>query len=106
VTEYVARHDPEAVTEAMNRVCEAIDTYPESESFPMKAIKIQVPDKMLRKLPKSQAERKEVVRLGLQRFTARRRKKAHSVVENTFGAVTVRKHPRIEHLIDQTKYGD
>ena len=29
VTEYVARHDPETVTEAMNRVCEAIDTYPD-----------------------------------------------------------------------------
>lgn len=29
VTEYVARHDPEAVTEAMNRVCESIDTYPD-----------------------------------------------------------------------------
>jgi metal-responsive CopG/Arc/MetJ family transcriptional regulator len=29
VTEYVARHDPEAVTEAMNRVCEAVDTRPE-----------------------------------------------------------------------------
>jgi len=26
VTEYVARHDPEAVTEAMNRVCESVDT--------------------------------------------------------------------------------
>ena len=26
VTEYVARHDPQAVTEAMNRVCEEIDT--------------------------------------------------------------------------------
>jgi metal-responsive CopG/Arc/MetJ family transcriptional regulator len=29
VTEYVARHDPDAVTEAMNRVCEAIDTRPD-----------------------------------------------------------------------------
>jgi metal-responsive CopG/Arc/MetJ family transcriptional regulator len=29
VTEYVARHDPEAVTEAMNQVCEVIDTYPD-----------------------------------------------------------------------------
>lgn len=29
VTEYVARHDPEAVTEAMNRVCEAVDTRPD-----------------------------------------------------------------------------
>jgi metal-responsive CopG/Arc/MetJ family transcriptional regulator len=29
VTEYIARHDPEAMTEAMNRVCEAVDTYPD-----------------------------------------------------------------------------
>jgi metal-responsive CopG/Arc/MetJ family transcriptional regulator len=29
VTEYVARHDPQAVTEAMNRVCEAVDTRPD-----------------------------------------------------------------------------
>jgi metal-responsive CopG/Arc/MetJ family transcriptional regulator len=27
VTEYIARHDPEAVTEAMNRVCEAVGDY-------------------------------------------------------------------------------
>ena len=26
VAEYVARHDPEAITEAMNRVCEEVDT--------------------------------------------------------------------------------
>ena len=26
VAEYIARHDPEAVTEAMNRVCEEVDT--------------------------------------------------------------------------------
>lgn len=29
VTEYVARHDPEAVTDAMNRVCEKVDTQPD-----------------------------------------------------------------------------
>jgi predicted transcriptional regulator len=29
VSEYVARHDPEAVTEAMNRVCEAMEAYPD-----------------------------------------------------------------------------
>lgn len=29
VTEYVARHDPEAVTEAMNRVCESMLDYPD-----------------------------------------------------------------------------
>src|SRR5262245_31261994 len=29
VTEYIARHDPEAVTEAMNRVCEMVDTRPD-----------------------------------------------------------------------------
>jgi hypothetical protein len=72
----------------------------------MKAIKMHVPDTLLRKLPKSQAERKEVVRLGLQRFTSRRRKKAHSVVDDTFAALAVRKHAQIEQLIKQTKYGD
>jgi len=29
IDEYVARHDPEAVTQAMNRVAEAIDTRPD-----------------------------------------------------------------------------
>jgi len=29
VAEYLARHDPEAITEAMNRVCESIDTRPD-----------------------------------------------------------------------------
>jgi len=29
VTEYIARHDPEAVTEAMNFVCEMVDTRPD-----------------------------------------------------------------------------
>ena len=29
IAEYLARHDPEAVTETMNKVCEAIDTRPD-----------------------------------------------------------------------------
>ncbi len=29
VTEYLARHDPEAVTEAMNKVCDTVDTRPD-----------------------------------------------------------------------------
>ena len=29
VTEYIARHDPEAVTEAMNRICDVVDTRPD-----------------------------------------------------------------------------
>jgi hypothetical protein len=29
VAEYLARHDPEAITEAMNRVCEQLDTRPD-----------------------------------------------------------------------------
>jgi metal-responsive CopG/Arc/MetJ family transcriptional regulator len=29
VTEYLARHDPEAVTKAMNKVCEKVDTRPD-----------------------------------------------------------------------------
>jgi hypothetical protein len=72
----------------------------------MRAIKIQVPNNWLPELPKNQKEIKEVVRLGLQRFTARRRKKAPSVVDDTFGALAIRKHAKIEQLIDQIKYGD
>ncbi len=29
VTEYLARHDPEDVTEAKNKVCDAVDTRPD-----------------------------------------------------------------------------
>jgi len=32
VAEYVARHDPEAVTEAMNRIAEQVDTRPDAFS--------------------------------------------------------------------------
>ena len=72
----------------------------------MRAIKINVPDTLLHLLPKSKAERKEVVRLGLQRFNSRRRKNARSVADDTFGALAIRKHTQIEQLIEQTKYGD
>ncbi len=72
----------------------------------MRELRIRVPDTLLRQLPKKQEEMKEVVRLGLQRFAARRRKKAHSVVDDTFAALAVRKHAQIEQLIEQTKYGN
>jgi metal-responsive CopG/Arc/MetJ family transcriptional regulator len=29
VAEYVARHDPEAITEEMNRVCAEVDSHPD-----------------------------------------------------------------------------
>jgi predicted DNA-binding protein len=29
IDEYIARHEPEAITEAMNRVAQAVDTHPE-----------------------------------------------------------------------------
>ena len=32
VTEFIARHDPEAVTEAMNRVAQEVDTRPDGFS--------------------------------------------------------------------------
>jgi predicted transcriptional regulator len=32
VAEYVARHDPEAITEAMNQVCEQVDARPDEFS--------------------------------------------------------------------------
>jgi hypothetical protein len=72
----------------------------------MKELKIRVPDTLLRQLPKKQEEMKEVVRLGLQRFAARRRKKARSVVDDTFAALAIRKHTQIEQLIEQMKYGE
>ena len=72
----------------------------------MKELKIRVPDTLLRQLPKKQEEIKEVVRLGLQHFAVLRRKKAHTVVDDTFAALAIRKHTQIEQLIEQTKYGD
>jgi len=30
VAEYVLRHDPDAITEQMNRVCESVDTRPDA----------------------------------------------------------------------------
>ena len=72
----------------------------------MKELKIRVPDILLRRLPKKQEEIREVVRLGLKHFAARRRRKAHSVVDDTFAALAIRKHSQIEQLIEQTKYGD
>jgi hypothetical protein len=72
----------------------------------MKVIKMRVPDNLSHKLPKSEAERKEIVRLGLQHFSARGRKKSRSVVNETYAALALRKHAKIERLIDQTKYGD
>lgn len=30
VAEYVARHDPEAITDAMNQVCDALDSRPDA----------------------------------------------------------------------------
>ena len=71
----------------------------------MRAIKIQVPENLLRKLPKSQAERKEVVRLGLQRFTARRREKGAQRCGRYLCRAGRLKHAKIQQLIDQTKYG-
>jgi metal-responsive CopG/Arc/MetJ family transcriptional regulator len=29
VADYVARHDPEAITDAMNKVCDAVDSRPD-----------------------------------------------------------------------------
>jgi hypothetical protein len=70
----------------------------------MKAIKMRARDNLSRRLPKSEAERKEIVRVGLQR--ARGRKKSRSVVNETYAALAIRKHAKIEQLIEQIKYGD
>jgi hypothetical protein len=72
----------------------------------MAEITIRVPDTLLRRLPKNQEEVKEVVKLGLKRFAARRHHKARSIVDDTFAALPIRKHARIEELIEQTRYGE
>ncbi len=72
----------------------------------MKAIKIQAQDTSKRKLPKNQVEKKQTVRRGLQRSSPGRHKMARSVVDETFAAIAIKKHAKIEQLIDQTKYGD
>jgi hypothetical protein len=71
----------------------------------MAEITIHVPDTLLRRLPKDQKDIEEVVRLGLEHFTARR-KKAPAVVDSTFAALPMRKHALIEQIIEQTKYGE
>ena len=68
----------------------------------MKAMKVPVPN--TRKLYKRPANETKPFR-G-QQVAAHRRKKTRSVVDDTFAALSIRKHAKIELLIDQTKYGD
>ena len=72
----------------------------------MAEITIHVPDTLLHRLPKNQQDIEEVVRLGLEHFTTRRRKQAPGVVDSTYAALPMRKHTLIEQLIEQTKYGE
>ena len=72
----------------------------------MAEITIHVSDALLRRLPKNQKDIEDMVRLGLEHFTARRRTKAPGVVESTFAALPMRKHTLIEQVIEQTKYGE
>ena len=71
----------------------------------MAEITIHVSDTLLRRLPKNQKDIEEVARLGLEHFTARR-KKAPGVVDSTFAALPMREHTLIEQVIEQTKYGE
>jgi hypothetical protein len=72
----------------------------------MAEITIHVPETLLHQLPKNQKDLEEVMRLGLEHFTARRHKKTSSVVDRTFAALPMRKHTLIEQVIEQTKYGE
>jgi hypothetical protein len=72
----------------------------------MPEITIHVPDKLLRRLPKNPKDIEEVVRLGLEHFTARRQKQAAGVVDNTFAVLPLRKHALREQVIEQIKYGE
>jgi hypothetical protein len=72
----------------------------------MAEITIQVPDTLLRRLPKDQKDIEEVMRLGLEHFTARYRKKTPGIVDSTFAALPMKKHSLIEQVIAQTKSGE
>lgn len=76
------------------------------EVFPMRAVKNHIPDKLSRKLPKKPAKKSEVASVDLEGLASRRRNKARSVVDDTFAALPLKKHAKIEQLIDQTKHGD
>ena len=70
----------------------------------MKVMKTQVPNTPARKLYKRSANKNKA--LHVQNVPAHRGKKARSVVDDTFAALSIRKHAKIELLIDQAKYGD
>jgi len=54
--------------------------------------------------PKGQKKAREAP--GLKRSSVRRRQRTRSVVDDTFAALPIRKHTRIQQLIAQTKYGE
>jgi hypothetical protein len=72
----------------------------------MAVAKIQTPEMPLRRLPTRPEDKQARGELGSQRFPARSRRKTRSVVDETFAALSIRKHAQIEHLIEQTKYGE
>ena len=67
-------------------------------------MKVQVPHTQARKLHKRPAN--ETKALHVRHAPAHRGKRARSIVDDTFAALSIRKHGQIELLIDQAKYGD
>jgi len=70
----------------------------------MKVMKVQAPNTRARKPNKQPG--KENKTLHVQPVPSHRGKKPRRIVDDTFAALSIRKHAKIELLIDQTKYGD
>lgn len=70
----------------------------------MKAMKADSTNTRLRKPYKAHA--KDTAALSVKPVASRRRRPAPSVVDDTFAALSIRKHAKIELLIDQMKYAD
>ncbi len=72
----------------------------------MTEMKMRAADTELLRLPKNQKGVKETTGPDLKRSPVRHFQKARSVVDDTFAALPLRTHTRIQQLIAQAKYGE
>lgn len=72
----------------------------------MGKIKVDISEELFDKLPLDQEELEGVLKLGLKQFNVRRKKKITSIVDETFGALSVKNHDLIEQVREQAKYGE
>lgn len=72
----------------------------------MGKIKVDVSDKILKKLPLEQEKLEEVLKLGLKQYKVRYKMKKNNIVRETFGAIPIKDHDLIEKVREQARYGE